>query len=111
MPNLDAREKALEAEFLRERDKHFRIVARRNKLLGVWAAKCLNLWGKAAEDYALSIVDCEIVGRGDKVVIEKLTADLGRCAVPIMEREIVEHLKVFDAKARQEILDEPSTSR
>ena len=105
MTNLDTREKALEIEFLHDREKHFRIVARRNKLLGVWAAKCLGLWGKTAEDYAMSVVDSEIVGRGDEAVIDKLKVDLWKCAVPITEREIREQLKAFDMKAQQEILN------
>lgn len=104
MRDLDNREKAFEAEFLRDRERHFRIVARRNKLLGVWAAKCLGLWGKVAEDYAMAVVDSEIVGRGDQAVIDKLKADLWKCAVPIMEREIREQLKAFDTKAQQELL-------
>jgi hypothetical protein len=81
----------------------FRIVLRRNQLLGVWAAKCLGLWGKAAEDYATSVVDSETVGRGDEAVINKLKVDLWKCAVPISEREIRGQLKAFDAQAQQEL--------
>jgi len=106
MTRLDEREKVVEAEFLRDRERHFRIVARRNKLLGVWAAKCLGLWGKAAEDYVMAVVDSEIVGRGDEAVIAKLKADLWKCAVPITEREIREQLKALDTKAQQELLNQ-----
>ena len=110
MTSFDEREKAFEAEFLRDRERHFRIVARRNKLLGVWAAKCLSLWGKAAEDYAMSVVDSEIVGRGDEAVIDKLKADLWNCAVPIAEREIRAQLKAFDTRAQQELLNASTDS-
>jgi hypothetical protein len=106
MTCFEEREKAFEAEFLRDREWHFRIVARRNKLLGVWAAKCLGLWGKVAEDYAIAVVDSEIVGRGDEAVIDKLKVDLWKCAVPITEREIREQLKAFDTKAQKEFLNQ-----
>ena len=105
MMRSDERAEVFETEFLRDRDRHFRIVARRNNLLGIWAAKCLGLWGKRAEDYAISVVESEIVGRGDEAVIDKLKIDLWKCAVPISEGEIRGQLKAFDIKAQQEILD------
>ena len=111
MRGFEAREKGFETEFLRDRDKHFRIVARRNKLLGLWAAKCLGLWGKAAEDYAISVVDAAIVGRGDQAVIDKLKTDLWRCAIPVGEQEIHSQLALFDARAQTEILSEKADPR
>lgn len=104
MSGFDAREKTFEQQFLHQRELHFRVVARRNKLLGLWAAKCLGLWGKAADDYAMAVVDSEIVGRGDEGVIEKLKSDLWKCAIPIAETEIREQLKIFDTKAQKDVL-------
>ena len=44
--------KEIEAQFLRDRETHLAILRRRNELLGLWAARCLGMWGKGAEAYA-----------------------------------------------------------
>jgi len=108
MSGFDEREKAFEQEFLHDRDLHFRIVARRNKLFGLWVAHRIGLWGDAAERYALSVVDSEIVGRGDEAVVQRLLRDLANAAVPATEQEVRAQLELFDEKARTEIIGKTS---
>ena len=108
MSGFDEREKAFEQQFLHDRDIHFRVVARRNKLLGLWAAQRIGLRGDKAERYALSIVDSEIVGSGDEAVVRKLVKDLTNAAAPATEQEVRAQLKLFDAKARNEIIGRTS---
>ena len=76
MTTFDEREAGFEAKFTHDADVEFRIVARANKLLGVWAAGKLGLGTDAADDYARSIVHAEFEKAGHQGVIDKVAADL-----------------------------------
>ncbi len=108
MSAFDERENAFEQQFLHDREMHFRVVAHRNKLLGLWAARLIGLREKAAEIYAMSVVDCAIVGRGDEVVAQKLIKDLARSPKPVSEHEVRTQMKIFDAQARADIMGKTS---
>jgi hypothetical protein len=104
MPIFEEREKAAEQEFEHEREPAFKILARRNRLLGLWAAGQLGLAGKGAERYAFEIVDAEVTAHGDAAVVERICSDFGANGFPMTPEEVRHHLVVFAARARQEVM-------
>jgi hypothetical protein len=75
MDAFDEREREFEARFKHDQDLQFRVKARRNRLLGLWAAERMGLAGEAAEAYAGQVVEAEFAG-GDSHIVEKICADL-----------------------------------
>src|SRR5258707_13686040 len=75
MTTFDGREKEFEARFKHDQELQFKVTARRNRLLGLWAAERMGLSGDAASAYAKEVVDAEFHG-GDRHVVEKIVADL-----------------------------------
>lgn len=81
MTTFDDRQKAFEAKFAHDNDLRFRILARRGKLIGLWAAEKLGKSGEMAEDYAKSVLLSDLEIPGDDDIIAKLLADLGPLGV------------------------------
>src|SRR5690606_15629424 len=77
MTTFDERQRAHEAKFARDADLNFKAEARRNRLLGEWAAGLLGLSGEEAKAYALSVVTADFEHPGEEDVFAKLEADLG----------------------------------
>lgn len=77
MTTFDAREAAFENKFARDEDLKFRVMMRRNKLAGLWAAAILGKSGNEASDYATSVVTSDLAEAGDEDIIAKLVTDLG----------------------------------
>lgn len=77
MTSFDDRENAFEAKFAHDTEMQFRADARRNKLVGLWAAELLGKSDDAAMDYALSVVSADLEEAGIEDVVRKLVADLG----------------------------------
>lgn len=81
MTSFDNREQAFEAKFAHDEDLKFRILARRDKLTGLWAAAKLGKFDAVAEDYAKSVVMADLEVPGDSDVIAKLLGDLAPLGV------------------------------
>lgn len=77
---FDERERAFEAKFAHDEEMQFRAVARRNKLLGLWAAELLGKTGEAANAYALEVVKSDFEEAGHEDVVRKVSGDLGDLA-------------------------------
>ncbi len=77
MPTFDDRETGFEAKFAHDSEMQFRAEARRNKLVGLWAAELLGISGEAAADYAMSVISADFEEAGSEDVVRKLVADLG----------------------------------
>lgn len=75
MATFDEREKGFEAKFKRDEELKFKAMARRNKLLGLWAAEKLGLEGAEAEAYAKEVVKADFERPGDEDVYEKVMGD------------------------------------
>jgi hypothetical protein len=101
MSSFVERERAEEARFAHNEELVFKARARRNKLLGQWAAGKLGLTGKAADDYAISVVTADLAKPGDDDVIEFLVKDLAPAG--IAEHTIRHELADLMAKALNEI--------
>ncbi len=94
MTTFDEREKDFEARYKHDQELQFKVKARRNRLLGLWAAERMGLEGDAANAYAREVVDAEFHG-GDRHVVDKLVADLaakGQSATSAQVQFELEHL-------------------
>jgi hypothetical protein len=76
MTTFDDRENAFESKFAHDADMQFRAEARRNKLLGLWAAELMGKSGDAAAEYAMSVVSADFEEAGIEDVVRKVAADL-----------------------------------
>ena len=76
MTTFDKRKDAFESKFARDEELRFKATARRNKLLGLWAAEKLGKSGAEAEAYAKSVVMADFEEAGDDDVVRKVRKDL-----------------------------------
>ena len=76
MTTFDEREQAFENKFAHDQEMAFRITARRNRLLGQWAAALMKLTPEEADSYAKGVVQADFEEAGDEDVIRKLLGDL-----------------------------------
>lgn len=77
MSTFDDRENAFESKFAHDAEMQFKAEARRNKLLGLWAAELLGKSGSDADDYAKEVVKSDFEEAGDEDVYRKVSGDLG----------------------------------
>jgi len=106
MPTFEDREKEFEARFKHDQELRFKVTARRNRLLGLWAAEKMALTGEAAEAYAKSVVAAEFDKGGDKHVVEKLVADLAAKSHAVTAAQVQFELDHFTETAKQQIMSE-----
>jgi hypothetical protein len=102
MTTFDDREKAAESKFARDAETDFKVVARRNKLLGLWAAEKMGLSGEAADAYAKEVVMADFQEAGDDDVFRKVKADLAAKGADVsdhaIQREMAELLETARAQ-------------
>ncbi|AXI42559.1 DUF1476 domain-containing protein [Sulfitobacter sp. SK011] len=77
MSTFNDRENAFENKFAHDADMQFKAEARRNKLLGLWAAELLGKSGEAAAEYAREVIKSDFEEAGDEDVYRKVSGDLG----------------------------------
>ncbi|ABG31847.1 DUF1476 domain-containing protein [Roseobacter denitrificans] len=77
MTTFDDRENAFENKYAHDAEMQFKAEARRNKLLGLWAAELLGKSGSEADDYAKEVVKSDFEEAGDEDVYRKVSGDLG----------------------------------
>ncbi|RYH06043.1 DUF1476 domain-containing protein [Tropicimonas sp. IMCC6043] len=77
MATFDDRKNAFEKKFAHDADMQFRVEARANKLLGLWAAELMGKTGEEAEAYAKEVIKSDFEEPGDEDVIRKVAGDLG----------------------------------
>ncbi|MEO0032397.1 MAG: hypothetical protein RIS94_2155 [Pseudomonadota bacterium] len=106
MTMFDDRERAEEAKFARDEEMLFRIQARRNKLLGQWAAERMGLDPAETEAYAKSVVQAEFEEAGDEDVVRKLLGDLVSAGVEIDDADIRQALEAKGVEARRQLMGE-----
>ena len=105
MPTFEDREKEFETRFKHDQELRFKVTARRNRLLGLWAAEKMGLSGEAADAYAKTVVDAEFAG-GDKHVVEKIVADLAAKGQPVTPPQVQFELDHFAETAKQQLMSE-----
>lgn len=77
MSTFDDRENAFETKFAHDAEMQFKAEARRNKLLGLWAADLMGKTGEEADNYAKEVVKSDFEEAGDEDVYRKVSGDLG----------------------------------
>ena len=103
MTTFDERERAFETKFAQDEALRFRANARRNRFLGLWAARKLGLVGPDAESYARTLVMTEVDNPGCDSVFEKVSADLKSEGIPESTRKIRHLMEAFTMQALAEI--------
>ena len=105
MTTFDDRERAFETKYARDQDMQFRVLARRNKLLGHWAARLMGLTEAEADAYAADVVRADFEEAGDGDVIRKLLGDLTAAGVDTDEAKIREALEHKTVEARRQLME------
>ena len=108
MTTFDDRERAFENMFARDQEMQFKILARRNRLLGHWAANLMGLTEIEAEAYAKDVVRADFEEAGDEDVVRKLLGDLTSAGVEIDESRIREALEHKSVEARRQMIEAQS---
>lgn len=103
MADFDDRKRAAEKKFELDQELEFKANARRNKLLGLWAAEHLGLSGPAAEDYAKTVIAADFAEAGDEDVFRKVRADFDAKNVTVSDHLIRAHMAELLTKAREQI--------
>ena len=105
MTAFDEREREFETRFKHDQEVQFKVKARRNRLLGLWAAQRMGLAEDAAQAYAKEIVDAAFQG-GDRRVAEKVCADLNAKGESSTTAQIDLQLTHLADTAKQQIMQE-----
>ena len=104
MTTFDDRENAFEAKFAHDSEMQFRAEARRNKLVGLWAAGLLGKTGDEAAAYAMEVVEADFEEAGDEDVVRKVVADLaGKASADDVRAKLREMMPVAKAQLLSEI--------
>ncbi len=104
MTTFEDREHAFEAKYAHDAEMQFRAEARRNKLVGLWAAELMGKTGDAAAAYALEVVQADFEEAGIEDVVRKLAADLaGKASADEIRAKLLELLPVAKAQLMQEL--------
>tara|TARA_R110000772_G_scaffold169116_3_gene280850 strand:- start:3556 stop:3879 length:324 start_codon:yes stop_codon:yes gene_type:complete len=106
MSGFEDREQAFEAKFAHDEELQFKITARRNRLLGEWAAEKMNLTSEETDAYAKSVVQADFEEAGDEDVIRKLLGDLTSAGVEIDDAGIRTALTDKMVEARRQFIQE-----
>jgi hypothetical protein len=103
MSTFDRREKTFEKKFAHDEELRFKAQARRDKLLGLWAATKLGRSGDEAEAYANSIIVADLTEPGDEDVFRKIRSDFDAAGVQQSDHQIRRTMDELLAKAVAEI--------
>ncbi|WP_423142342.1 DUF1476 domain-containing protein [Parablastomonas sp. CN1-191] len=104
MTDFRDRERAEEAKFAHDEDMAFRIHARRNRLLGMWAAERMGLNAAEADAYAKSVVQADFEESGDEDVVRKLLGDLTMAGIDADDGEVRAALEATEVEARRALM-------
>jgi len=103
MTTFDKREEGFEQKFAHDEELRFKATARRNKLVGLWAAGKLGLAGAAAETYAKEVVAADFEHPGGDDVFGKLRKDFNAKGIAVTDAEIRQMMNELLAKATVQI--------
>ena len=106
MSGFDDREKGQEAKFAHDSELRFRAEARRNKLLGLWAAEHMGLSEQHAKDYAAEVVAADFEEAGDEDVFRKVSTDIKAKGGSVSDDMIRVKMAELVAVARDQVMNE-----
>ena len=102
MTTFEEREKGYESKFAQDAKLRFKVEARRNKKLGLWAAELLGKSGDDAQSYAGEVIRADFDEPGDEDVFRKVAGDLGD---KVSEKELRRTMERLLDEAKHEIID------
>ena len=105
MTTFDDRERAFETRYARDQEMQFKVIARRNRLLGQWAAGLMGLTEAEADAYAKEVVRADFEEAGDEDVIRKVLGDLTSAGVECDEARIRQTLEHKTVEARRQLME------
>jgi hypothetical protein len=103
---FDRRERAEEGKFALDQELRFKANARRNKLLGLWAAEKLGKTGEAASTYAREVVKADFEAPGDDDVFRKVRGDFDKAGVAITDHQLQRQMSELMETAIQQVKEE-----
>ena len=106
MSQFKDREKAFENKFAHDEALQFKANARRNKLLGLWAAELMGIEGEAAAEYAKEVVKADFEEAGDEDVYRKVKGDLDAKHLDISEHRVRKAMEDTMVEARRQVMEE-----
>lgn len=101
--NFSDREKAFENKFVHDAEMKFKILARRDKLFGLWVAEILEKQGADADAYVKDVIISDLEEAGDADILRKVIADLDAANHLIPEADLVEKLAEFLSVAESQL--------
>jgi len=106
MSGFDDREKAFESKWAHDEELRFRVMARRNKLVGLWAAELMGLSGADADAYAQEVISADFQEAGDEDVYRKLKGDLDAKGVEVSEHHVRKRMQNLLQDAQIQVVAE-----
>ena len=106
MSEFDKRKSAEEAKYALDQELRFKANARRNKLLGLWAADLLGKKGEAAATYAAEVVKADFEAPGDEDVFRKVRSDFDKGGVAMTDHQIHRQMQELMATAIEQVRNE-----
>lgn len=106
MTDFNDRKRGEEAKYAMDEDMLFRVTARRNKLLGHWAAEKMGLSAVETEAYAKAVVQADFEEAGDEDVVRKLLGDLTSAGCDVSDADIRAALEEKMVEARRALMGE-----
>ena len=105
MTTFDDRERAFETKFARDQEMQFRLTARRNRLLGQWAAAKMSLTPEETDAYAKAVVQADFEEAGDEDVVRKLLGDLTAAGVDVDDAAVRTAIDEQTVEAKRQLMD------
>ncbi len=106
MSGFDDRENAFEGQYAHDQEMEFKAVARRNKLLGLWAAELMGISGDEADAYAKEVVLADFEEAGHEDVFRKIRGDLDARGVEQSDHQIRHRMDQLLEDARTQVRNE-----
>jgi hypothetical protein len=106
MSGFDDRENAFEGRYAHDQEIEFKALARRNKLLGLWAAELMGIEGDAADEYAKEVVKADFEEVGHEDVFRKVRGDFDARGVEQSDHQIRHRMEQLLEDAREQVRNE-----
>ena len=107
MNNFDERKKAFEAKFIQDEELNFKLRARRNKLVGEWAADQINKSGD--ENYIKAVRESDLEKPGDDDIIDKIFKDFQNLNLNITREDVIKKLQELETEVKSQLFNESDT--
>ena len=103
MSTFEDRERGFESKYALDEAQEFKAIARRNRLLGLWAAEKMGLNPERSEEYGRAIVKADFEQPGEEDVYRKIAQDLEGAGLTVSEGEIRRKMDELSSVAREQV--------